>query len=243
MPLIITKASASTAGYGLITNAGKLTTYTFPSGVNTFTTPRNVRRILTATGKGSDGVSDYGVEKESGAVFVTGYLYEWGYIHAHSPGSQPYSWADAWSDINRIVSDINAATPGYYGSEYDSYNFDDTTYAVKTHATGPGEGEAWTFPVKPSVQIQWHTYNNTTPQTSGSVDGSASGWWSAQASYTQSGNAGSSTTGFGYTFSGGGYSGGTGSPADTTTYTNIVVTPNTTYTITNNGSLTIQYYT
>lgn len=48
---------------------------------------------------------------------------------------------------------------------------------------------------------------------------------------------GADTTAFGYTFPG-----GIEVPASTFTYNNVPVTPGTTYTIVNNGSVTITYY-
>ncbi|MFA6609018.1 MAG: hypothetical protein WCT07_03890 [Candidatus Paceibacterota bacterium] len=56
------------------------------------------------------------------------------------------------------------------------------------------------------------------------------------------GYAGIATTGFGKSFAGGVYASGIGSPAPTNTFLAVAVTPSTTYTIINNGSLTIQYY-
>ena len=58
------------------------------------------------------------------------------------------------------------------------------------------------------------------------------------------GSGGSSTTAFGYTFSGGaGQSIPSGSAgiATTTTYNNVTVSPGSTYTIVNNGSVVITY--
>ena len=52
------------------------------------------------------------------------------------------------------------------------------------------------------------------------------------------GSAGASTTAFDQTWNGG----GAGQSASITTINNISVTPGQSYTITNNGSLTIQYY-
>jgi hypothetical protein len=56
------------------------------------------------------------------------------------------------------------------------------------------------------------------------------------------GAAGLATTGFGKSFPGGVYASGIGSPAPVNTFLAVAVTPSTTYTIINNGSLTIQYY-
>jgi len=54
----------------------------------------------------------------------------------------------------------------------------------------------------------------------------------------RSSSSGQATTGFGKLFPGGAI----GQPAPVTTYTNVSITPGTTYTIENFQALTIQYY-
>jgi hypothetical protein len=68
--------------------------------------------------------------------------------------------------------------------------------------------------------------------------GGGIGQWRIYApSYYIDPTTGASTTGFSLTFPG-----GTGGAPGTTTFNNVTVTPGNTYTISNNGALTIQYY-
>jgi hypothetical protein len=238
MPFNSFKSFGSVEGYRTF-HKKVLTTYTFPSGTSTFTVPNNVTSLTSLVAKGQDGSSDY----------VGGY--GWlgpGWSVASKSANGSYGTVD-WSTIYNLV----ASQAGNGGVRDINIYYDDWAIGPnnQSYYNGPYGGYS-SYPVTVTGQVDIiPTLLGATHQagaaTSGTVlysqlTASENGWSLAGTPYNY-GSAGSNTTGFGYTFNGGGYSGGTGYSATTTTYNDVAVTPNTTYTVVNNGSFVITYYT
>lgn len=239
MPLSTTFAALSARGFGLFGRQKVLTTVTLPSGTSTWTAPFGVNSLISVSGSGSNGVSDYYDPNPRliGVVaFDPGPTASFGTID----WSVPYGQASALVTTGgpRIVN--TRSTYWYLGANNQlSYN-------------GPGY-DSGVYPYDLSY-MYGNTFLNTfrngynpTP-TSGQilysylVQPQAGSGWTINGYPMDFGYPGTDTTGFSLTFPGGAYSGGTGFPAPTTTFTNVTVVPGTSYNIVNNGSLVIQYY-
>lgn len=238
MPFTTTFATLSARGFGLFGKQKVLTTVTFPSGTSTWTAPPGVNSLLSVSGKGSDGVSDYYSPTSNiiGAVTVDpGPTASFGTID----WSVPYGQASALVNTGGPRTVSTRYTYWYVGSNNQlSYNgpyYDTGVYTNAGYVYG---------------NVFLTTYRNgyNPAPTSGQIlysyllQPQAGSGWIINAYGFDYGYPGTDTTGFSLTFPGGTYSGGTGYPAPTTTYTNVAVTPGATYTVVNNGSLTIQYY-
>jgi hypothetical protein len=241
MPFLFSKAFGSIDGYRTY-HQKVYTTYTFPGGTSTFTTPHNVNNLVTVTGKGQDGVSDYGdnISYPFSILGTSGgsgpnppyanYSTTWGRVQEIYNYAAPYiGGTTPSSGITAGLSEILVEPDNSYTDIFVEFS---PFYYLANRSQFNVTYNYWYGPTPTSGNVTWHdvVYNGQ--------EG-----WGMVWSWVDSGGSGASTTGFGYTFSGGGYSGGTGYPATPATYNNVAVTPNTTYTVTNNGSLTIAYYT
>lgn len=238
MPLLATRGAASAKGFGF--GSRILTTYVFPAGTSTWTAPANLTSLVSATGKGSNGTSDYGYSM--GIAWVQS-------LNPGTGGPQPayLQWANINSDINSFISAINAAGSGpvvltTWSGFYQVWS-DNTWDSVPAGYVSGGKS---TYQLQILTDITW-VRGSASSTTTGS--GAASGdvlYSNGTGTYggyaTIQGYAGDATTGFGKTFPGGTYTSPTGNPAPTTTFTDVAITPGTTYTIVNNQSLVIQYY-
>jgi len=218
-----------------------LQTYTFPGGTSTWTAPTGVTSILIATGKGAAGSPS---SSGSTSVYIT-----WD-VATDTTGpytNAPYAqWADLYNAANANISALNAGGSGTRAMPSGLYNTR-TNLISTNYYNGPNNfgvsyaGDSQTI----TGTFSYTTYRS--PLTSGNIlysyvspsGGTQSSGWLINLPYDYVVNAttGDSTTGFGKTFPG-----GTGGAASDTTFNNVAVTPGTTYTIVNNGALTIQYY-
>jgi hypothetical protein len=237
---MITFASGAVRSFGFA-KARALTTYTFPAGTSTWTAPAGVTNIVSGVGKGSDGTSDTWGDIPSGANYlgytIAGYPYDPGYPTTTKTAGDAYTAIN--TNGNNILSVVTATSPpGNYLSNWPFYEW------------FPGWPTSWTCEENISTFGGGYYYRNTTPSivnpfTPGSTnplayepsrDAHLTGLYR-----NTPGMAGMLTIGFGKTWAGGDYTGGVGYPAPTTTVSNIAVSPGTTYTIYNRGSLTISY--
>ena len=228
MPILSTETSASAEGYGFARGVSAGTViYTFPSGTSTWTAPGGVTTLNFASGKGADGYAGGWVSSPTYPLCssdVTAY--------ATSNSGSPLDWSVPYGEVLSFLSTVNVGAPAnrlitstyVYRSVDPSNNvvYDFTLYYPNTSTRGTATG--------PYAYIG-------NPQVSGQILYSqGTSYWSVLGDYYDPGGVGTSTTGFGLTFPGGSYT-----AASTTTFNNVSVTPGTTYTIVNNGSLTIQY--
>jgi hypothetical protein len=239
MPLISRRGGAAARGFGLFGRQRVLTTFTFPAGTSTWTAPGGVTSLVSAVGKGSDGVSDY-TTGGGGPIWRVYFGNSGVNLSGGSAPPAPISYDTIYSNMMSVVNNINNAT-GIIAYNHTAFGFIRIAFDNK-----------WSELIYPNVGYGGQivagsaTYSWALP-TSGALTwsaGYANQQFNADVSYTFyiSGSSGSNTTGFALSFSGGGYSGGTGTPASNTTYNNVSVIPGTTYTIVNNGALTITYY-
>ena len=226
MPIVSTTAADSAQGYGMFKGRSTpLTTYTFPSGTSTWTAPAGVTNIVEATGYGADGTAPYW--DPTATIGYSG-------VQELIIGTQNISlnWSTVYSEATAILSSANAGGTGT--RSYSNAN----GFIIRFINVGTG------LTTGPAYSSSSGTIRGTatlsavgSATTSGAV--TSYGVWLISCEAYDPGTTGTATTGFGKTFPGGTPS----SPvAPTTTFTNVAVTPGTTYTIVNNGSLTIGYY-
>lgn len=204
-----------------------LTTYTFPAGTSTWTAPATTTRLETAVGQGANGVSD-----STGTVYTFHGTYQtlqsgtWPIAGAYD-GATGYNDAVYYRDlINNSPTPVTLQDYSIFVKYSSATNTHEVTTSTsilpRTYAPGTA-----------------YIYNPNWP-TSGPVTTAA--LITTDAAEFIPGGPGAATTGFSLTFPGGAYTGGIGYPASPTTFTNVTITPGATYTIVNNGSLTITYY-
>ncbi len=224
----------ASGGFGLAKGrALVLTTFNFPAGTSTWTAPAGVTSLTSAVGKGSNGTAD--------------------------------SW-NTFGNIGTFVFGGNSGCgyPLLYGSTLDysvPYAQADGILTTCQGFTTSASGETVTFVRNYtysycSTTSQWRYLENTEVRTvrrvgtcllTGAMPSSGTANVStanAQRTVTQiqlltAGASGTATTGFSLTFPGGTPSVPT---ATDSTFNNVAVTPGTTYTIVNNGTMTIQYF-
>jgi hypothetical protein len=239
MPLISRRGGAAARGFGLFGRQRVLTTFTFPAGTSNWTAPGGVTSLVSAVGKGSDGVSDY---TYSGSI-----LWSVGNVQALPLGeinsSVPHDWSEWYSPAQSAVNTMNTGSGiSTIALRYFPYNnFRIYADGINYRQYAVGDTGAQTFDyVKGSASLQVSNWPSSGTITPAAVAGGS--FISILFTGFGYGYSGSATSGFALSFSGGGYSGGTGTPASNTTYNNVSVTPGTTYTIVNNGVLTITYF-
>jgi hypothetical protein len=229
--------SASSFGFR---GGRKLTTYTFASGYSNFTVPAGVTKLLTVIGSGAAGT--------------------W-----TPPGGTNLGTGKTYSDFqNRSVTAYNtivAAVPSSANSQANAVAA--TIDIVQWFAYAPGDATNGVYERNSTYNpTLWYwtggsigslSYNNYAGLTGSSLlinvttgsgadaivnnlNGYMFGSWysiSGVASFygTNASYSAPSTTGFGLTFTG----------TSPSTYYNVAVTPGNTYSINNNGSLTITY--
>jgi hypothetical protein len=218
-----------------LTGATTLQTVTFTSN-GTWTAPGNVSLVTTISGKGSDGVSDStGPNPTSyGAYFVS---------RLGGSGSLgPHTWDELYAIYTTFASTYNSGSGvvSSFSFPYDNggrigTNDSFDTWTTSSTLTG-------TNLIRGSVTL----LSNTAP-TTGSITyaqiTSPLGLTYRWDVYSY-GYAGAASTGLGQTFPGGAYVAPTGYPATTTTFTNVTVTPSTSYSIVvpSGGTVSISYY-
>ncbi len=214
----------------------KLVTQTFTSNTS-FVTPGFLTQLETAVGIGSVAVADNPTSGEVAEhrVFAAGpaqttppYLL-WQTIDAGADASAASIAANSGTNL------INMNSKSYFVDSADNYDFftsPDATWII---------GSSFTKNIRGSHPTTGNVLYSQL--TAGGYIG-----WTVSANYIALGSAGTATTGFGRTFPGGTLTGTTpfrtAVAPSTTTFTNVAITPGTTYNIVvpSGGSLTITYY-
>lgn len=218
-------------------STGTLTSVTFTSN-GTWVAPAGVSTVVSASGKGAAGVSDYG--DSTGGLYCA--------VQTGSAANAPYAqWGTAYASYQTALSQISGPSyPGYGPStflDFDAFFIDPSDRWGRINSTTNLSGIYVTG---------YSNYTVGSPPTSGNITyagigGTISGW-GITVNIIAAGGTGAASTALGQTFPGGSYTGsypnGVGNAAVTTTYTNIAVTPGTSYSIVvpSGGEVTLQYY-
>lgn len=223
MPFTTTFATLSARGFGLFGKKKVLTTVTFPSGTTTWTAPASVGTLVSVVGKGGDGAAGY--------YYGASYYYVWNNIVSFGgPFANPPP-APTVSDscgpaivsyINGLSGLQNISGTSFFPVIQIQTHIPDNTWRYNVYSTtypGDWQGGGWVVGGTASLSI---------------INPYAAGVEYQSYSFPYNG---ADTTAFGLTFPG-----GVEAPAPTITYNNVTITPGATYTIVNNGSLTITYY-
>lgn len=212
MPLLGTRGAASAKAFGF---TAALKIYVFPSGTSTWTAPIGVTKLQTAVGKGQDG--NYWTPNQPSLYFVQAGLS----TLAGYTSTTIEATAQAQYDLFPSTPAAGAVVVNWTSTYLDT-SFTQTSI-TNTYRVASGQVKAKIF------NGSWGS-SYTTPYTG------LNKVYSMDNIEIQNPN-GAATTGFSLTFPG-----GTAAPATLTTFTNVSITPGATYTIVNNGSLTITYY-
>lgn len=228
MPTLISVAAASGKGYGLLGTTRPLTTVNFTSN-GTWVAPAGVTLVALLTGIGQDGSTQYG-------GLSTQY---WTFNSFGGLANPPYAqWADLYnaglSARNSLASAIGGYGPSSVLTSLRYYIGDDNTWV---------EADVGYTDLSPYIidSVTPLYVSNGSPQTSGNITYPAGyNSWSFDATFNLPAFIGASSSGIGYTFPGGSYG-----PAAPASYSNVPVTPGTSYPITvaPGGYVIIQYYT
>lgn len=224
MPTILTRSAGSARGFGFTGNP----TYRIQKLLQntTWVAPPGVTNIITLTGKGQDGTPDIWQD-------IGGLLDPPGYILG--------SWL---SDVVDTTNTSSSTVEPFAQAQYDVF------------PSTPGDG-AWTVSWEcrrwqTDTVWSYSAYSATVRVAPGFVKSKSGGGWGTSyppdigrafyfvnaIEYLTPATNGANTTGFGYTFAG-----GVAGPATPVTYSNVPVTPGTTYTVTSTGDgyITILY--
>lgn len=227
---------------GGATPQGTLTSATFTAN-GTWVAPAGVSLVVSASGKGSAGVSD-----TAGTVYSAVYFAMQGSVG--SPSAPFAQWSTVYNSYNTLLSTLAAKSyPSYAPTNplpYGSF-----TYVAPDNTW---ENDTPTFTGVPYYLTGYSVSTLGAPASSGNITYASlsssyglAGWFIDVYGYVP-GGAGAAATALGLTFPGGAYTGsypnGVGSAATTTTFTNVAVTPGTSYPIVvpSGGTVTLQYY-
>ena len=235
MPTIATRAAGSARGYGFAGIKLNVVSQTFTSST-TWVAPVGVTSLLAVIGKGQDGGSDgpAAIDMDFNSVSST--------VSGSGRASLPIPWSSIAQSASNTVSRFNIVD---YSPNYIMLNREFTFFS---NGTFDWVDNNQTFPyyvVVGSWSLQ--SYGGAPNPPSGNASYGANGTYYASGLYIAPGGPGANTTGFGFTFPGGGVSGSypnqTGDPASPASYTNVTVTPGASYglSIPDNGYITIQY--
>jgi hypothetical protein len=227
MPTITTRGAGSARGFGLF--GRRPTTVVFPGGTTTWTAPNGVNKLTSLVGKGGDG-------GPAGTQTLSAYYAIATVVSAGGFGL-PY--------ITPIANPFGQTQIDYALAKQASINSGSGLMTITDDLTV----------VFSSIGDGGYTVSNSSPSTiSNVIAGSATfaqrNWYNGNMlltpnTYTMQTScqvytppySGANTTAFSITFPG-----GNEIPATTFTYNDVSVTPGTTYTIVNNGSLTATYF-
>ena len=218
-------------------STGTLTSVTFTSN-GTWVAPVGVSTVVSASGKGAAGVSDYG--DSIGGLYCG--------VQTGSAANPPYAqWGTVYGSYQTALSQISSRSyPGYGPStfiDFDAFFVDPSDRWGRINTPTDLSGIYVTGYSSYTLGAAPTSGNLTYASISGTISG-----WGITVSIIAAGGAGAASTALGRTFPGGSYTGsypnGVGNPAVTTTYTNIAVTPGTSYSIVvpSGGEVTLQYY-
>lgn len=231
MPLVGFKGTAAANAYGFLSSK-RLVFVTFPAGTSTWTAPVGVNLVVSAVGRGADGVAGYW------STAYPSYLQQC----FQSTGSNVATrdWATLYSAAQAAITSLNSGGAGVRvapsGIQQRFYSINSSDFD-----TGGGASISGWFNGK-LIRGTAVLGTQGSPPTSGQVlysqVSSLTGWYiDGTLEYYVNPVVGASTTAFGLTFPG-----GTGTTPADTTFNNISVTPLSNYTIVNNGALTISYF-
>lgn len=232
MPTVISRGAGSARGFGFGSGGAGTTlqTVTFTSN-STWVAPAGVSLVTTASGYGAPGETVPGAW--SGTPVNGGsiaYSYE-STSYTGSPSNTP-TYAEVTSTANATLASINLSTADRTVSFTQIRYF----YNPNTNGTYVEYGSS-SFRARGSATAGDGPWGNT---SSNLVQGLGNGWYfNIERYYEGYTTVGASSTAIGRTFPG-----GDGGPAGTTTFTNVSVTPGTSYSIVvpSGGSVTLQYY-
>jgi hypothetical protein len=245
MPRTAAFAAAASRGFGEFTSGLALTTVTFTSST-TWVAPSYVSNLVQMVGRGANATSDdYSSDTSGSTLYRT-------FNNANTTNIvATHDWSELYNNLQGWISFINTGTYGtrsaspirpYYNNFY--YILANNTYQVWNDPPAVGlsgdlyfqvgtGANASTFSVPSSGTI---TNSNTTD--SGRIE------ISFKPVYL--GGDGAASTGVGKTFPGGTYDfpTGIGGAAPTTTFTNVTVTPSSSYSIVvpSGGQIAISFY-
>lgn len=218
--------------------AGTLTSVTFTAN-GTWVAPAGVSTVVSASGKGAAGVSDY-------ADVFTGQYY--GLQSSGVQPNLPYAqWGAIYGTYQTGLSQVSSRSYPGYGPP--SFSYFDTIYVDTSD-----RWVRYNFGTSDLSSIYVTGYSTSTvgsPLTSGNMTYANTGiisGWAININFIAAGGTGAASTALGQTFPGGSYTGsypnGVGNAAVITTFTNIAVTPGTSYPIVvpSGGQVTLQYY-
>ena len=234
MPTIVTRGAASARGFGFAGKALNLVTVTLTSST-TWVAPVGVTNLVAVIGQGGSSTSDY-----QGGISVANVSVS-NSASGSGANNLPISASSAYNTANICASVFNA---GGYRNASNAFEREFTFYSNNTFAwTDSNPWGSGTFP----YYLVAGTWGLTGSPLSGNLSYPGSFSYAASGDVIYPGSAGSSTTAFGYTFSGasqvGSYPNATGQSATPVTYTNVAVTPGNSYpvTVASGGSVIIQY--
>lgn len=235
MPTIATRGGASARGFGFSGIKTNVTSQTFTSST-TWVAPVGVTSLLAVIGKGQDGVSDY-----QGGISVANVSVS-NISGSGGTNALPITASAAYNTANICASTYNV---GGYQLVVRAVDREFQFYSNNTFSFSDSYpyGNSGTFP----YYLVGGTWSLSGSPLSGSLSYPGSFSYAAVGDVIYPGGAGANTTGFGYTFTGGGVSGSypnqVGSPASPASYTNVPVTPGASYalSIPGDGYITIQY--
>jgi len=245
MPRTAAFAAAASRGFGEFTSGLALTTVTFTSST-TWVAPSYVSNLVQMVGRGTNASSDdYSSDVSGTNLYRT-------FNNANFTNiTDTHDWSELYNNLQGWISFINTGTPGTrsanpIGTYFSNFYFirANNTYQVWNNPPAVGTSgdryfqvgtgaDASTFSVPSSGTI---TNSNTT--NSGSI--------AVSYNPVYLGGDGTASTGVGKTFPGGTYDfpTGIGGAAPTTTFTNVTVTPSSSYSIVvpSGGQIAISYY-
>ena len=237
MPRTAALAVASARGFGEFTSALTLTTVTFTSST-TWTAPAYLSNIAILAGKGSAGISD---STSPNSITNSQVFNSFGTVVPSATASPTHDWSEFYGQSVSMANQINS---GGGVVPFDAVEFNYVYVDVRSYYYNYNPGGIYYsgYAVGGSASI-----STNYPATSGTVTYVSSGYYgTSSVSFTEYfyGGDGTAATGVGKTFPGGSYSGGTGYPATTTTFTNVAVTPGASYSLSipSGGQISISYY-
>jgi hypothetical protein len=250
MPRTAALAVAASRGFGEFTSSLTLTTVTFTSST-TWVAPAYLTNIVTLTGQGANATSDDYSGDTSGVN-----LYRC--LRESSSGGlvATYDWSFIYNGLQDWITFVNTGTPGTR-SAGPVDTFYNRSYRINPDNTyqggGPGAFPAPGYGGDRYFQIgTGYNGSNFSVPSSGTITyaNTPSGTLNVNVGVgfnpVYLGSNGAAATGVGKTFPGGTYDfpTGIGGPAPTTTFTNVAVTPSTSYSIVvpGGGQVSISYY-
>lgn len=235
MPTIATRAAGSAKGYGFAGIKLNVVSQTFTSST-TWTAPATVTNLLAVIGKGQDGYGTYQTNTTLSFATITNSG------SGSGSNSLPIPWSAVANTTNITVSRFNTTS---YNPTFTAVDRAFTFYSNNTFSWVDGGGVFPYYVVTGTWSLQSSSGAPNPP--SGNATYGATGGYYASGDYLAPGGSGANTTGFGFTFPGGGVSGSypneTGNAATPASYNNVAVTPGASYSLSipDNGYITIQY--